>query len=543
MVDLKLLLRSRPSTSTNKAAQFSWKTALLLVGSGLVMSLAVPPMSLWPLAWFCLAPLWGVLSTYRTWKTSFLYGLFWGVGFYGSVLSWITALHPLTWMGVPWLGSIAIAAFAWSFVTLWGAATVGIWAVALQALTRFKGIRPVTKIVVGTTLWCVLEVLRNQTPLDWASLALTQSPNNLWILQLSQISGQVLIAALLVIFNGLLAEGCLVWVNRISPRASRPFFVSACVLALASHGFGAMLFSQVSGSQLIPLNIGLIQGNVPTRVKLTQEGIRQAWQGYLTGYQTLAAQGADAVLTPEGAIPAIWNPQTAQSTLLSQTVKSAGVPLWLGTFTTDPEHPGFSRVSQTLMEINAQGIATSRYNKVQLVPLGEYLPFASLVGQIIGRLSPLDSYLVPGSPHQQFVTSFGPAIVGICYESAYGRLFREQARLGGEFILTASNNDPYPRRMMVQHHALDVIRAIESDRWAVRATNTGLSGIVDPKGRTLWLAQPHTYTIHQATIYRRQTLTPYTRWGNWALLSLLGVSIFLLVQAVLLRPVESDFRD
>ncbi|HEY9763750.1 MAG TPA: apolipoprotein N-acyltransferase [Trichocoleus sp.] len=493
------------------------------------MSLAAPPLSFWPLAWAGLAPLWGVLGSRLPWRTSFLYGLLWGVGFYGSVLSWITALHPLTWMGVPWLGSIAIAAFAWSFVTLWGAVTVGAWAVGLQVLTRIKGISTATKIVAGTTLWCFLEVLRNQTPLDWASLALTQSPNNLWILQLSQISGQLVIAALLAAFNGLLAEGYLASVSNAAHRSLGPFLASACILALGAHSLGALLFIQPS-PQLTPLNIGLIQGNVPTRVKLTPEGIRQAWEGYLIGYQTLVNQGAEAVLTPEGAIPAIWNPQTAQSTLLTQTVKSAGVPLWLGTFATDSQRPSLSQVTQTLMEINRQGVVTGRYNKIQLVPLGEYLPLASLVGQIIGRLSPLDSYLVPGAPDQQFVTSFGPAIVGICYESAYGRLFREQARQGGEFILTASNNDPYPPRMMAQHHALDVIRAIESDRWAVRATNTGLSGIVDPKGRTVWLGKPHTYTLHQATIYRRQTRTPYTRWGNWALPSLAGISLLLFLK-------------
>lgn len=542
MANLKPLSQPMSSPAGTKTAKFSWQTTFLLLGSGLLMSLAAPPISLWPLAWFGLVPLWIVLSSRLTWRTSFLYGLLWGIGFYGSVLSWITALHPLTWMGIPWLSSIAIAASAWSFVTLWGGVAVGFWAIGLQALTRLKGIRPAAKIVAGTTLWCFIEVLRNQTPLDWVPLALTQSPNNLWILQLSQISGQLLISALLVTFNGVLAEGYQVLGSRTSQRSLKPFLASACILAVGAHCLGAVLFIQSSSLQLTPLKIGVIQGNVPTRVKLTPKGVRQAWDGYLAGYQALVAQGSDAVLTPEGAIPAIWNPQTAQSTLLTQTVKSAGVPLWLGTFATDPQDSSFSRVTQTLMEITSQGVAAGRYNKIQLVPLGEYLPLKWLIGRIIGRLSPLDSYLVPGISRQQFATSLGPAIVGICYESAYGRLFREQTRQGGEFILTASNNDPYPLRMMVQHHALDVIRAIESDRWAVRATNTGLSGIVDPKGRTLWLAKPHTYTVHQATIYRHQTRTPYTRWGNWILPILFGISLLLLNQ-VPLHLAEANIRD
>jgi apolipoprotein N-acyltransferase len=61
-----------------------------------------------------------------------------------------------------------------------------------------------------------------------------------------------------------------------------------------------------------PLTIGLIQGNVPTRVKLTPAGTRQAIQGYTQGYRDLVAQGAEAVLTPEGAIPEIWS-RTSQT--------------------------------------------------------------------------------------------------------------------------------------------------------------------------------------------------------------------------------------
>jgi len=114
-----------------------------------------------------------------------------------------------------------------------------------------------------------------------------------------------------------------------------------------------------------------------------------------------------------------------------------------------------------------------------------------------------------------FVTDFGPAIIGICYESPYSALFRQQLENGGESIMTASNNDPYPPRMMRQHHAHDLMRAVESDRWAVRVTNTGISGVVTPHGDTLWLSEPNQYVTHLTQIYRRQTLTLYARWGNW----------------------------
>ncbi|MEO1378245.1 MAG: apolipoprotein N-acyltransferase, partial [Cyanobacteria bacterium J06635_10] len=85
----------------------------------------------------------------------------------------------------------------------------------------------------------------------------------------------------------------------------------------------------------------------------------------------------------------------------------------------------------------------------------------------------------------------------------------------GEFILTASNNDPYSEAMQFQHHAQDIMRAIENDRWAVRATNTGYSAFVNPHGETLWISGHDTYETHAETIYRRQTQTLYVRWGDW----------------------------
>ena len=83
--------------------------------------------------------------------------------------------------------------------------------------------------------------------------------------------------------------------------------------------------------------------------------------------------------------------------------------------------------------------------------------------------------------------------------------------------------------MPAQHHALDIMRAIENDRWAVRATNTGYSAFVNPHGRTLWISGHNTYEIKAETIYKRQTQTLYVRWGDWltSVLLVLGGSMLI----------------
>ena len=129
------------------------------------------------------------------------------------------------------------------------------------------------------------------------------------------------------------------------------------------------------------------------------------------------------------------------------------------------------------------------------------------------------------------MTPFGQAITGICYESAFSEHFRRQAKSGGEFIITASNNAHYSAIMPAQHHAQDIIRAIETDRWMARATNTGYSAIVDPHGKTLWISNLDTYELSKGTIYRRTTETLYVKWGDWLTIILCMIAgVFWLIK-------------
>jgi apolipoprotein N-acyltransferase len=482
---------------------------LISFGSGILMGLAPAPLNAWWLAWIALAPLW--LLTQRSARSPWPVALCWSLGYHGLALSWIRDLHPLTWMGVPWLASLAVTGFCWAAITLWGSALVVIWARLMgwsQALPA--GLR----ILLGASLWSGLEAIWNQSILDWTMLAYTQSPANLAILHLGQLSGPFPISAAIVACNGLLAEA---WMARPQRRALR-YLACAAGLLLLLHGIGFWLSSQpLRDLPAQALKIGLVQGNVPTRVKLFDQSLSS--RSYLEGYRALVAEGAEAVLTPEGALPWLWINRPAQNPLYV-AIQQQGTPAWLGTVGWQQ-----GKTTQTLFSLDGQGEVVGQYDKVKLVPLGEYIPFEPLLGQLIGRLSPVGLSMRPGSFNQQLQTPFGLAIAGICYDSAFPELFRRQAATGGQFILTASNNDPYGRGLMAQHQAHDVMRAIETSRWAVRATNTGYSGVIDPHGRIQWRSGFRTAETHLHTIYQRSAQTLYLRWGNWLTLLLLGLSL------------------
>jgi len=534
--------------------------------SGISMGLTTAPVNAWPLAWVALAPLWVLVVSYERQitqkKQKFLFlpdsshplnplqnplpnlilPALWGIGYHGLALSWIMGIHPMTWLGVPWWPSLAIALFCWAFITLWGAALVTVWAwlfaiavpkisgtgilpVASQKISGTgilpvtsqkisgTGILPVTRVLIGTALWCGLESIWSTGSLWWTSLSYTQSPHNLAILHLGQLSGPSAVTAAIVAVNGLIAEAFLEGRRKKSDGSRKnwiPYILPAS-LSLVLHIAGWSLYNrpliQEAGTSL---KIGIIQGNIPNDIKFDSGGWRRALEGYTAGYKQLADRKVDAVLLPETALPFIWTNEYQRSTLsFYQAILERGVVAWVGGFGQEGDS-----ITNSLLAIDKTGEIVGRYDKLKLVPLGEYIPFYEILGGIINRLSPLDAHLVPGNSKQLFDTPFGRAIVGICYDSAFAEIFRYQAANGGEFMLTASNNAHYKPPMLAQHHALDVMRAIETDRWAVIATNTGYSAFVNPHGETVWQSGINTYEVRDATIYRRQTKTLYVRWGD-----------------------------
>ncbi|MDH6059637.1 apolipoprotein N-acyltransferase [Chrysosporum bergii ANA360D] len=499
------------------------------LASGILMGLTVAPVGAWFLSWIALSPLWVLIVTAKSKKIKYppLLGLAWGIGYHGVALSWITGIHPMDWLGVPWLLSLTIALFCWSFITLYGGLLVTLWGVAMA---RFAGRNTWQRVLFATATWCGLETLWSASPLWWSSLAYTQSPHNLVILHLGQLSGPNTVTAAIVAVNGLVAEAWITRQAKTAPASFAPMELInkslgiATALLISLHILGFYLYNiPIPQPPEAALKVGIIQGNIPNRIKLYPEGLRRAMAGYTSGYYILVDQGVDAVLTPEGALPYFLRDLT--NTSLVKAIQEKNIVGWIGAF--GEKGPSYTN---SLFTFTGSGEVVSRYDKTKLVPLGEYIPFEGILGGIIQRLSPLKEHQVPGSPNQIFDTPFGRGIVGICYDSAFPEIFRRQAASGGEFILSSSNDAHYSASMPFQHHALDIMRAIETDRWSVRATNTGYSAFVDPHGQTLWISGHNTYETHAEIVYKRQTQTLYVRWGDWLTVVLLGLSVLAYIK-------------
>jgi len=473
---------------------------------GVMMGLTPDPFRLWWLAWFALVPLWIITQKVKP-LTAFLLGGLWGFAYHGMALFWITGVHPMTWLGVSWWHSLAIATVVWLIITLFGALLAGLWAMGMAALTQKLAVTQ--RIIIACAVFCALETVWSWTPLYWTALGYTQSPDNLLILQVSKLSGQQTVTALLVAVNGLLAEATMVGKLKLQLRY---LFMALLALGLAgAYGLVELQSDRLISANQEPLKVGIIQGNIPNSIKDKPEGVKQAVENYTKGYIQLAEAGVKMVLTPEVAIPLVLSKNSDQkSQPLNLAINTYQVSLWLGGFGVKN-----NQYTNSIFLFDGTDNPPPQYDKVRLVPLGEYIPFREILGGLMRFLSPLQGEVAAGANDQLVDSPWGRMILGICYESAYPQHFRYQAQAGGKLILTASNNAHFKDSMPAQHHAQDVARAVETDRWAVRATNTGYSGIVDPKGRTIWRSGINTYEVHQDTVYLRETKTLFVLIGDW----------------------------
>lgn len=497
---------------------------------GLLMGFTVAPTNFWFLGWIALIPLW--IALYQSSLTAILSALLWGFSYHGFALFWITGIHPMTWMGVSWFNSLIIAIFAWLFITFWGAILVTIWAYILHLIIskkiyQNKFLNPnITIIFLGVTLWCLLEKLWSFSPLWWTSLSFTQSPYNLAILQLLKISGPTTITALILLINGLFAMNIMLIKNNNQNLYKNKYslIIKGIILLITIHVIGYLSYLKPLNDKPESLiNIGIIQGNIPNEIKLYDAGLDTAMINYTKGYNDLAQNNVDLIITPETALPFYYQEMVNNSPIF-EAINQRKIPLLLGAF--DKKKQGYSN---SLFSINSQSKIISQYDKIKLVPLGEYIPFRKILGNIINRLSPLDTQLIAGKKDQIFQTSVGQAIVGICYDSAFSEIFRYQALKGGQFIITASNNAHYSDTMPFQHHSQDVMRSIETDRWAGRATNTGYSAIVDPHGNTKWISNLNEYQTYIGKIYRRDSINLYILLGDWLIIVMvILLNIFIL---------------
>ncbi|MBK1726890.1 apolipoprotein N-acyltransferase, partial [Halorhodospira neutriphila] len=239
---------------------------------------------------------------------------------------------------------------------------------------------------------------------------------------------------------------------------------------------------------------------------------------------TLEHTGADLIVWPETAIPQLYH-RIAPGYLapLAERVRRAGGALVLGV---PYREPGGSGEGPLHNSVAVLGPERAFYHKRRLVPFGEYVPFRDLLGRSLDFLgAPMADY-TPGGPGRPVPVGDGLRLgVSICYEAAYPRVAAQSA--AGADLLVNVSNDAWFGASLAPHQHLQMARqrAAEARRWLVRATNTGITAVIDPRGRVAASAAAFETAVVTERVEPRRGTTPYVALGDGPLLALLALAL------------------
>lgn len=273
----------------------------------------------------------------------------------------------------------------------------------------------------------------------------------------------------------------------------------------------------------------VVQPNVPTDAEWTMESVR-ALQRRLEVESLAAAHPAPAmILWPEVPAPLYYDRDAPFRTQVQHLAQQTHSWVLFGTVTQTPA--GAPLNSAELL--SPEGQAAGRYDKVNLVPFGEFIP--PLFGWV-SRITQEAGDFTPGEGVRTFQTGGHRIGTFICYESVFPYFVREFTAQGAEVLLNLSNDGYFGKSAARrQHLSLVRMRALENGRWILRSTNDGLTVAIDPAGRITQSLQPYVNTAGRLAFNYETARTLYSRAGDWFVALCACVSLAGLVPLVYRR--------
>jgi apolipoprotein N-acyltransferase len=497
-------------------AQVGWRAGpaprlAAAVLAGVALSLAFPGPDIGPVAFVALVPLLLAIETVSPRRAAAL-GYLTGFVFFGLLILWIPT-DFLSWTGgVGWLAWLALCGAEACFVAAFAA--------LVPATRRLGGWR----VLLLPACWATLELLRAHAPLGgfpWGILGVSQHAGGP-LLPLARVIGAYGLSAVIVAVNLALAA----WVRGLArrsgliPAAGWP----ALAVALVLVGLLAPAAPAPSGR---PLNVVVVQAGLAGGHGLDRGASTQAvFDNFIRRTEALAGPGEqrpDLVVWGEGSVDddPLVNADRLQR--IRQVAARVGAPLLVGATT----HAGDGHFATDALLFTPGGQLADRYRKRRLVPFGEYVPVASLMGRILPVTRegvPFDK--IPGRQLEPMTvdgTSLGTII---CWESTYPEDSRTLVREGAQVLLVSTNNASFGEGpASLQHLASSQLRAVEEGRTVVQAAVSGVSAVVSPDGVASQRTGLYQQTTLRIPVAPRDGLTLYARAGRLVEAVMIAVSV------------------
>lgn len=433
-------------------------------------------------------------------------GFAFGLGFFGAGVSWVyVSIHEFGGMPMP---LAVVATFLFCLVLSLFPAVAGLLQAGPGGLTRRRA------LLLIPALWVLMEWVRGWlfTGFPWLALGYSQAIASplAGFAPVFGVYGVSLASALCAGALALLADVRL----RRRGRAGM-VFPGVIILALAVAGF---VLKQVEWVRPLgaPVSVSLLQGNIPQEMKWREDKARSTLDTYME--MTLASSGRLIVL-PETALPMLLhNLPLSYLEMLSGRARERGGDVLVGV----PEYTGNGEYFNSVLSLGSS--PTQVYRKVHLVPFGEFIPFKPLFGWVVRVLHiPLSDFSRGETIQPPLQVAGQKVAMAICYEDVFGEELINQ--LPAASLLVNVSNDAWFGDTIApwQHLQISQMRALEAGRYMLRATNTGITAIINQRGEVLKRAPEFTTARLEGEAQGFAGATPYVRYGNFPVLGLLGL--------------------
>jgi apolipoprotein N-acyltransferase len=422
------------------------------VAAGLLLTASLPPLGWWPLGPVGVAVLWFALAGAR-WRGRLAAGAFAGLALYGPGLWWATQFHLVGWVALVALESALFAVV-----------------VAVVPAGRGAGRVPVLALPAALVL---AEAVRGRWPfegLPLAGLDLGQAGGPL--LPVARLGGHLAVVGVVGVAGvGLACLGGRRWVA-----------AAGCLGATVAAVLAGTVASDGRDAGPGPLRVAAVEGGGERVLRAVDADPHAVFEAHLAATREAVRPGAVAlVVWPEDVVEVdgalAGSPQEAAMARLADELAATIVA---GVVEDDPTAPRFRNAAVVWQP--GRGVV-DRYEKVHLVPFGEYVPFRSLVDRV-ADVSDVPRDALAGTGPGVVDTATGRLGVLISYEVFFADRARAVVTAGGRLLLVPTNASSYTTAQVpAQELAVARLRAVETGRWVVQAAPTGYSGVVDPGGR------------------------------------------------------------
>jgi apolipoprotein N-acyltransferase len=500
------------------------KDIILSLFSGILIILSFPNFDLEFLAWFALVPLFYSIEGKELYH-SFKLGLFTGFVSFLGILYWIiVAVH--TYGNVPFILSGLILLLLVIYLSLFTG--------AFTFLTRLIQTRSGIQTILFTPiLWVALEYLRSflLTGFPWAYLGHTQYLN-LPFIQMADITGVYGPSFVILFVNATLCWVLHQWPKRTFPLKEVAITILV-LLVILIYGYVKMRHVDRETIKSPPLKVALVQGNIDQSIKWDESFQLETLKIYRRLSMRVAEDKPDLIIWPETATPFFFQEAKEYQPIVLEIPEKTNAFLLFGTPFYKIEKGKVNYYNSAFL-VSPSKKLIGKYDKIHLVPFGEYIPLRKLLFFIESSIGGGIGNFKPGKGIAHLLLPQGKFGVLICFEIIFPDLCRRSVKDGADFLVTITNDAWFGKTSApYQHLSIATFRAIENRVFIARAANTGISAFIDPKGKIVKKGDIFTEEAMNGIIRIMKGKTFYTLYGDVFAWICSGFSIFLLAYALI----------